>query len=172
MGKNYSGSVTVFLVLLFYCTSAAAEWKASGAEVVAAAKDPNIAAVLAAVNQLDRSVIQDDHAVFASLMAEDLVVNNPINSISSHGATVQLNAAGRIRYSQYDRTIEYAGIREGMVLLMGEEACVARSPHPMADKLVRRRFTDLWKNQNGRWVLTVRQATVIAPERPPVAGSQ
>ncbi len=147
--------------LVLLGTPAAAEWKASGAEVVMATKDPRIAAALAAVNQLDHAVINDDHAAFAALMADDLVVNNPQNTLSEPGASVQLNASGRISYTKYDRTIEYAGIRGGMVLLMGEELCVPKPPNPMAGREVHRRFVDLWKQENGRWLLTARQATII-----------
>ena len=148
-------------MLLGAASPACAEWKATGSETIAATKDPRIAEVLAAVNQLDRAVIDDDHAAFARLMADDLAVNNPQNSLSVHGATTQLNATGRISYSRYDRIIEYAGVRAGMVVLMGEEICVPKPPNPMAGQEVHRRFTDLWKEQDGRWQLTARQATII-----------
>ncbi|MGH8445995.1 MAG: nuclear transport factor 2 family protein [Solimonas sp.] len=144
-----------------FSTSALAEWKAAGADVKTAMEDPRVAAALATVSQLDRAVIDDDHAAFAALMADDLVVNNPQNTLSIRGATTQLNASGRISYSKYERTIEYAGLRGGMVLIMGEELCVPKPPNPMAGQPVRRRFTDLWKNENGRWLLTARQATII-----------
>lgn len=152
-------------VLLSLATPAWAGWKAMGAETIAATKDPRIAAALAAVNRLDRAVIDDDHGAFARLMADDLAVNNPQNGLSVHGATTRLNASGRISYSRYDRIIEYAGIRGGMVLLMGEEICVPRPPNPMAGQEVHRRFTDLWKEQEGHWLLTARQATIIPAKR-------
>jgi ketosteroid isomerase-like protein len=153
------------LGVVFLDTLAAAEWKPAGVEVMAEAEDPRIAAALAAVNQLDRAVVEDDHAAFAALMADDLVVNNPQNMLSIHGATTQLSAGGRISYTKYDRMIEYAGLRGDMVVLMGEELCVPKPPNPMAGQQIRRRFTDLWKNENGRWLLTARQATIIRPAR-------
>ncbi len=146
-------------------TAAAAAWKPAGAEVATAAQDPRIGAVLAAIDALDKAVIEDDHAAFARMMADDLAVNNPQNTLSLNGATTRLNAAGRISYTSYDRTIEYAGLRGDMVLIMGEELCVPKPPNPMAGQEVRRRFTDLWKQQDGRWLLTARQATIIAPAR-------
>ena len=152
------------LMLACFAAPAPAEWTAATADVAAATKDPRIAAVLATVNRLDRAVIDDDHAAFAALMADDLVVNNPQNTLSAHGATVQLNASGRISYAKYDRVIDHAGIRDGMVLLMGEEICVAKPPNPMAGREVHRRFLDLWKHEKGRWLLTARQATIIPPK--------
>lgn len=145
-------------------TPTAAAWKPAGTDVIAASKDPRIAAVLATVDRLDRAVVDDDHAAFAALMAGDLIVNNPQNTLSANGATTQLNASGRISYTSYDRRIEFAGLRGDMVLLMGEEFCVPKAPNPMAGQIVHRRFTDLWKQENGRWLLTARQATIIPPK--------
>lgn len=65
--------------------NATAEWKAPNSQVAAAAKDVEIAAVLEAVNRIDNALIADDRAVFASLLAPNLVVNNPQNSISIPG---------------------------------------------------------------------------------------
>jgi hypothetical protein len=48
-----------------------------------------------------------------------------------------------------------------MVLLMGDERVVPKGA--MAGKEVRRRLTDVWKMVAGHWVLTARQATIVAP---------
>jgi hypothetical protein len=61
------------------------------------------------------------------------------------------------------RSIEYAGMLGEMVLLMGDERVVPKGDSPMAGKEVRRRFTDVWKMEGGHWVLTARQATIVAP---------
>jgi hypothetical protein len=50
-----------------------------------------------------------------------------------------------------------------MVLLMGDERVVPKGDSPMAGREVRRRFTDVWKMEGGHWVLTARQATIVAP---------
>lgn len=47
------------------------------------------------------------------------------------------------------------------VVLMGEEIVVPRDGSPRQAE-VHRRFTDLWKQVDGRWRLTARQATIIA----------
>lgn len=69
--------------------TAAAEWKAANDQVAAAARNPDIAAVLEAVNQIDNALIVDDRAAFFSLLAPDLVINNPQNGISISGATAR-----------------------------------------------------------------------------------
>lgn len=149
------------LLVVLAATPVAAAWKAASPEVSAARRDARIAAVLDAVTVMDRALVADDHAGFAALLADDLVVNNPQNTVSQAGGTARRSAAGKISYTQYERTIDYAGMRGDMVLLMGEEVCVAKSPNPLAGRAVRRRFTDLWKREGGRWKLTARQATII-----------
>lgn len=151
--------MAVFATCIAAPTSAA--WKAASQDVTEAARDPRIAAVLGAVDRLDRSVIDDDHVAFAALLAADLVVNNPQNGMSLLGATAQLNASGRISYSSYERSIEFAGMKGDMVLIMGGEVVVPKGSNPMAGKQVHRRFTDLWKNTDGKWQLTARQSTIV-----------
>lgn len=140
---------------------ARAAWRPADAGVAAAAKDADVAAVLAQVDLLDAALLGDDHAAFASRLAPDLVVNNPQNGISRAGATSRRNAAGRISYARYDRIVEYAGRLGDMVLLMGEERVLPKGDSPGAGHEVRRRFTDLWRRTGGRWLLAARQATVI-----------
>ncbi len=152
----------ISIEMILICT-AAAEWRAANDQVVAAAKNPEIGAVLEAVNRIDNALIVDDRAAFAGLLAPDLVVNNPQNGISIPGGTARRDAAGLISYSRYVRSIEYAGKLGDMVLLMGDEQVIPKGRAPMAGKEVRRRFTDVWKSISGRWVLAARQATIIAP---------
>ena len=153
---------TVSIALIF-TSSAMAEWKAANDQVAVAARTPEIAAVLDAVNKIDNALIVDDRAAFAALLAQDLVVNNPQNAISLAGATSRRNASGLITYSKYLRSVEYAGKLGDMVLLMGDERVVPKGDASMAGKEVRRRFTDVWKMEAGRWVLTARQATIVTP---------
>jgi ketosteroid isomerase-like protein len=150
-------------IVLIFTASAMAEWKAANSDAAAAAKEPKIASVLEAVNVIDAALIKDDHAAFAALLAKDLVVNNPQNSVSIRGATGRRNISGLISYSSYVRSIEYAGMLGEMVLLMGDERVVPKGDSQMAGKEVRRRFTDVWKMEGGHWVLTARQATIVAP---------
>jgi hypothetical protein len=165
MSPHHRSKMLFCLVLLELSGlgTAAAEWKAANTQVAAAAKDVEIAAVLEAVNRIDNALITDDRAAFGSLLASDLVVNNPQNGISIPGATARRDAAGLITYSRYMRSIEYAGKLGDMVLLMGDEMVVPKGSAPMTGKEVRRRFTDIWKMVAGRWVLAARQATIIAP---------
>ena len=138
---------------------APAAWRAGNRDVAAAAKDARIAGALAAVDAIDRAAVSDDHATFAALLADDLAVNNPQNGVSVRGATAGRSAAGQISYARYDRTVEYAGLRGGMVVLMGEEVVLQKGP---SAREMHRRFTDVWAPVDGGWKLTVRQATIVS----------
>ena len=154
-------SRVVIAGFLFLVTPAWADWRPATPEVAAVAKDPRIAAALAAMDAIDRAAVSDDHAAFAARLADDLAVNNPQNGVSVRGATARRNAAGNISYVRYDRIVEYAGLRAGMVLLMGEEIVQPRRGGDAPDNDVHRRFTDLWKQVGSEWRLTARQATII-----------
>jgi hypothetical protein len=138
---------------------AGAEWKAANASVAEAARNPSIAAALEQAKRLDDALIADDHAAFAQGLAGDLVVNNPQNAISLPGDTVRANAAGLIRYDSYVRTIEYAGVRGELVVLMGEEKVTRKGAPP--SEIETRRFTDIWRLEDGKWRLALRHATKV-----------
>lgn len=151
------------LVACLNATFAHGEWKAANPDVESAAKEARIAAVLEAVNRIDAALVNDDQRTFTALLDDDLAVNNPQNSVSVRGATANRGSAGLISYSRYDRKIEYAGLRGELVVIMGEETVVPKGNAPQAGRLVRRRFTDLWRPTAQGWKLTVRQATIIPP---------
>ena len=145
--------------VLLVSTNAQAEWQAGNDAVAEAARDPLIAGALAQAARLDDALIKDDQAAFRDGLAADLVVNNPQNAISMPGDTARLQAEGRIRYDSYLRSIEYAGRLGELVLLMGEERVVRRGAPP--EDIEVRRFTDVWRQEEGKWRLAARQATKV-----------
>lgn len=79
-----------------------------------------------------------------------------------HGGTVQRSAAGKISYASYARIVEYAGLRDNMVILMGEEIVRPKGEGDAPTGEVHRRFTDLRKQVGGSCQLTAWQATIIS----------
>jgi hypothetical protein len=61
------------------------------------------------------------------------------------------------------RRIEYAEARDGVVVIMGEEA-ILTTRDASTSSTVRRRFTDIWQWNDGSWQLAVCQITVLSPE--------
>jgi hypothetical protein len=62
-----------------------------------------------------------------------------------------------------DTTIEALHARGDQVVVMGEEVVVPQGAAANAGRTVRRRFTDVWReDSDGQWRLTIRQATITS----------
>ena len=124
--------------------------------------NPDIVAVLAASDAVEALIVTRDLDGFAALHAPEFIVNSPANRVIDGKTAARAFAAGMIDYSSFERRVEHAGkLPNGMVVIMGEEVLVPRGSAPNAGKTVRRRFTDLWRDDAGAWKLSVRQATII-----------
>lgn len=128
------------------------------------AKDPVVAEALKAIDQIDAAVLVQDAEGFAALLASDLVVNSPRNIVNFREQTLGTFRAGAIDYSAYERKIEFAGVRGDGVVVMGKEIVKPIGQAPDAGKTVHRRFTDVWRKEDGAWKLSLRQATILSVE--------
>ena len=134
-------------------------------EVTAAAGNPVVAEALAARGKLDEAFAAQDIEAVAALCAKDLVVNTPANRVARLETVLGFFKAGRMNYESADETIEALDARGDQVVIMGEEVVKPRDTAANAGKTVRRRFTDVWRRDpDGRWRLTIRQATITSVE--------
>ena len=134
-------------------------------DVAVAAREPVLAAALAARARLDAAFAAQDVETVASLFADDLLVNTPRNLVARRETVIGFFKAGRMSYESADETIEASEGRGGQVVVMGEEIIRPKeaSANPDAGKTVRRRFTDVWRKEvDGHWRLTIRQATITS----------
>lgn len=134
-------------------------------DVATAAKDPVIAAALAARARLDAGFAAQDVEAVAALSARDLIVNSPANMAVRLDTVLGFFRAGRMNYHSVDVRIDAVDGRGDHVVLMGEEVVKPKEGAPNAGKTVRRRFTDVWRRDpDGAWRLTIRHATVTSVE--------
>lgn len=141
---------------------ALAAWTTTSDAVRTAAKDPAIAGALAAMTRVDVAIVAGDGKAFLGVFAPDAAVNNPQNRVVTPQAVAMVFEKGLIDYHSLDRMIEHVALRpSGEVVAMGEETVRPRGQAPNAGKTVRRRFTDVWRNDGGTWKLALRQATII-----------
>lgn len=132
-------------------------------EVAAIAKNPIAGEALAARERLDEAFAAQDIDTVSALFAKDLVVNTPANRVARREAVLGFFSAGRMNYDSFETTIEALDVRVDQVVIMGEEVVKPRGTAPNAGKTVGRRYTDIWrKESDGRWRLTVRQATITS----------
>ena len=129
------------------------------------ASDPRVVAALAAQKRLGEVMQAVDIAGVETLMAPDLLVNAPINKVANRDNVIARLKASQISYEPgYERTIDFAGVRGDVVVIMGEEVTHPNKDAPYAGKIEHRRFTDVWKQFGGVWKLWIRQATITKIE--------
>lgn len=134
-------------------------------DVATAAKSPVAAQALAARGKLDEAFAAQDVDAVSAFVAKDLVVNTPANRVARLEQVLGFFKAGRMNYESVDVTIEAVDPREDHVVIMGEEIVKPRETAAYAGRTVSRRFTDVWRRESdGRWRLTIRQATITSVE--------
>jgi hypothetical protein len=126
--------------------------------------DAAVAEAVAASSAEVAAILAEDPNAFGDSLASDVIVNSPLGTINRRDDTLTAFRAGFIRYSSFDRRIEYAGKLGELVVIMGKEILSPKGKAPNAGKIVHRRFTDIWRNENSVWRLVLRQATVTKVE--------
>ena len=101
------------------------------------------------------------------LWSEQLTVNAPNNRVVV-GRRAVLDTfvhSGIINFKTFDRQIEFIRADGGFVFIMGLETVTPLSDAPsaglVAGRTITRRFTNIWKNEEGTWRLFARHANVI-----------
>ncbi len=108
------------------------------------------------------ALLRNDIAAMKRNWAPDYVVNNPRNEVvEARKGRIQ---SGTRTYSSFIRSIDTVLIHGNTVIVMGQETVVPSGSAPDAGKTIIRRFTNIWMNRDGKWLLTARQATVICPQ--------
>lgn len=135
-------------------------WRATSDAARAAVADPAIAAVLAVAQRIDAAILSGDATGFSASFAPEAVVNHPGNGTFPAAFASRAFAAGMIDYHSIHRDIDHAAVRPtGEVLLMGGETVTPRGNAQHAGRTGRRRFTEVWREIDGEWRLSLRQAT-------------
>jgi ketosteroid isomerase-like protein len=113
------------------------------------------------------ALLRNDLAAVRAHWADDYVVNNPFNMVvNASEGPIQ---AGTLTYDSFVREIERVVVHENTVIVMGRELVVPNASSPDAGATIQRRFTNIWMNRDGRWLLSARHASVVCP---PAAGAE
>jgi len=128
--------------------------------------DPRIRAVLDAREQAANAVRRADWKAVEAAFALDVVVNSPTNRVVTLADIMARFRNGQIgaEPDSGENRLEFVGVRGDSVVVMGEETFRPGKNAPNAGKLIRRRFTDIWKLYDGVWKGAIRQATVTSVE--------
>jgi alkanesulfonate monooxygenase SsuD/methylene tetrahydromethanopterin reductase-like flavin-dependent oxidoreductase (luciferase family) len=114
------------------------------------------------VAALDRDV-----PALRRLWSEQFTVNAPNNEVVIERQAVldTFVGAGVINFSKFERQIEFVRVDGRFVFIMDLETLVPVADAPaaglIAGRTTRRRFTNIWKDEDGTWRLYARHANVI-----------
>ena len=135
-------------------------------------ENPAVRAVLAVQDQLHGFGIAGDGSSFGALLSDDFVASDPSNTIRHRDEIVALVSSGRLRYESIETSIDYAKqLGDDLVVIMGTES-TQQSAVPTDSGLesvalshkLKRRFTNVYRNEQGVWRLLIKQSTIIAVE--------
>lgn len=129
------------------------------------ADDPAVQAVLAQRRAGLEAMVAGTMSAETERYSSTFVANTPNGGVVTGEAMLRLFSTGGIRYSHVEQHIDYAGSHgPDMVVIMGEEIVVSGGGAANAGQRVRRRFTDVFRRENGEWRHDLRHANVIAVE--------
>jgi hypothetical protein len=110
------------------------------------------------------AIFKGDKAALEELLPDDHTVNHPTNRIVQEKAELlALVGKGVIRYTRFERRPEKFLFYKDMVVVMGDETVVPAPGAPNAGVVLRRRYTNAWMLQDGKWRLAFRHANNVLP---------
>lgn len=131
---------------------------------------PEDAALREQIRKLDlahaEAIFKGDTIALQQLLPDDHTVNHPTNRIVQEKAELlRLIRSGVVRYTRFERRPEKFLFYDDLVVVMGDETVVPAPGAPNANKVLRRRYTNAWMRQDGKWRLAFRHANNV-PETP------
>jgi ketosteroid isomerase-like protein len=135
--------------------------------IVGQPQAPTDEATIRALEEESRiAVLNRDFATLERIWSERFVVNAPVDYVLPNRAAVfDLFRRGIGVYSSHEKKIERIVFDGDVAIVMGAETVVPLNA-PKGSQPLQRRFTNIWRFENGNWRLIARQATMIAPGAP------
>lgn len=129
------------------------------------ADDAAVQAVLALRERGIEAMTSGNMSAETERYSSTFVANTPSNRVVPGDVLLELFAAGTVDYERVEQQIEYAGSHgPDVVVLMGEEIVVPGAGAANAGQRIVRRFTDVFRRENGEWRHDVRHANVVRIE--------
>jgi|WetSurMetagenome_2_1015567.scaffolds.fasta_scaffold365355_2 hypothetical protein len=108
------------------------------------------------------AIFKGDTIALKELLPDDHTVNHPTNRIVQEKAELlKLIGDGVVRYTRFERRPEKFLFYKDLVVVMGDETVVPAPGAPNEGKLLRRRYTNAWMQQDGKWRLAFRHANNV-----------
>jgi hypothetical protein len=138
---------------------------ASGAEAEPWADDRAVQEVLELRRQGIAAMTTTGATAASERYSSTFVANTPGNAVVKGAQMLEQFARGTVGYAAVEQHLDYAASHgPNLVVLMGEEVVVPRAGAANAGKRIHRRFTDVFRKENGEWRHDLRHANVISVE--------
>ena len=114
-----------------------------------------------------KGILTGDSNLLKEVWDENFMVNTPRNTVAANRKEVLLiQSRGQINYSRFEKKIEHILVEGDIVITMGSEIFVSRTdiPGAKAGVAVSRRFTNVWRKKNEKWVQIARHASIICTQ--------
>ena len=96
-----------------------------------------------------------------SLWADTFVVTNPLNHFGTKAEVLGMVNSGVLRFTSYDRKIEYIRRYGEIAIVAGSETVVWAGKLPMAGMRSNLRFTAVWRLSGSGWREVARHANIV-----------
>jgi hypothetical protein len=112
-----------------------------------------------------RIIVQADAEAQQAFMHPNYIINGPANRVLHKDVIVDMLAHGKMGNDFFERVIEDLAITGNVGIVMGREVV---HPTPTSelgirhgDKVLNRRFTNVFLFEDGKWRFLARQATIV-----------
>ena len=109
-----------------------------------------------------RAFVARDLERLSALWSDGLLVNSPMNRVNDKRQVLDLLRAGIIAHVSFDALVDRIERREDLVVVMGGERIVNAPGEPA----LHRRFTNIWRREDGSWRMILRHANIVAVPTP------
>lgn len=113
--------------------------------------------VFAAEGKACAAFLAADQAGLEMLWAPGFVVNSPIGKVLPRAGVLGALRSGMIRHLSYDAHVESMSRFGDVVVVMGADVVT----DPPQGRTTRRRFTNVWQLDAGRWLSIARHANAV-----------
>jgi hypothetical protein len=135
-------------------------------------KNPAVAEVLALHSRMNSAALNGEAEILAEHLSADFVASDPSNSIRHRDDLIALFSSGQVSYSSFKTSIDYVDqLGENLVVIMGTESSTQSSVPSDADlkeatiaSTINRRFTNVYRKEDGIWRLLIKQSTIFSLE--------
>jgi hypothetical protein len=107
------------------------------------------------------AIVKRDTAALSKIWAPDYFANRPAGRISPRDKVLELIVTDTLNLTSYKSEIEQIIVKPTFVITMGSEIVTPAGRNPNAGKILKRRFTHIWSNEDKNWRLLARHASIL-----------